>query len=75
MMRTLAIRCLRGSQRFARAAQAQAFPLFMTVGCRHWPTCSDYAIESVRTNGVIRGGVRAAARILRCNPFVVPKTT
>lgn len=75
MMRTLAIACLRGYQHLARAAQAQAFPLFATVGCRHWPTCSDYAIESVRVHGVLRGGVRALSRIVRCNPLMAPKTT
>jgi uncharacterized protein len=37
--------------------------------CRYEPTCSAYAIESVRRFGVVRGFVLAAWRLLRCNPF------
>jgi uncharacterized protein len=37
--------------------------------CRYEPTCSAYAIESVRRFGVLRGAVLAAWRLLRCNPF------
>jgi uncharacterized protein len=37
--------------------------------CRYEPTCSAYAIEAVRSFGVLRGAVLAAWRLLRCNPF------
>lgn len=37
--------------------------------CRFEPTCSAYAIESVRRFGILRGVVLAAWRLLRCNPF------
>ncbi len=37
--------------------------------CRFTPTCSAYTIGAVRRFGVIRGGVMALCRILRCNPF------
>ena len=37
--------------------------------CRFWPSCSDYAIEAVRTHGAARGSALAAWRILRCNPW------
>jgi putative membrane protein insertion efficiency factor len=37
--------------------------------CRYHPTCSAYAVEAVRTHGVLRGSVLAAWRLLRCNPF------
>jgi len=37
--------------------------------CRYHPTCSEYAVEAVRVHGVIRGGVLAAWRVLRCNPW------
>ncbi len=37
--------------------------------CRFVPTCSQYAIEAVERHGVIRGGLLAAARLLRCHPF------
>ncbi|MCD4694495.1 membrane protein insertion efficiency factor YidD [bacterium] len=37
--------------------------------CRFRPTCSDYAIESIEKYGMIKGGIKATWRILRCNPW------
>ncbi len=37
--------------------------------CRYTPTCSRYAIEAISLHGVLRGGLLAFLRILRCNPF------
>ena len=37
--------------------------------CRYQPTCSQYAIEAIEKHGVLKGGLLAAWRILRCNPF------
>jgi uncharacterized protein len=37
--------------------------------CRYEPTCSDYAAQSIRRFGLIRGLVLACWRLLRCNPF------
>jgi putative membrane protein insertion efficiency factor len=37
--------------------------------CRFWPSCSDYAVEALRTHGAVRGTWMAAKRILRCNPW------
>jgi len=37
--------------------------------CRYTPTCSEYAMEAVERYGVLRGGLKAAGRILRCHPF------
>jgi putative membrane protein insertion efficiency factor len=37
--------------------------------CRYSPSCSEYAVEAVREYGVIRGGVLAAWRVMRCNPW------
>ncbi len=37
--------------------------------CRFYPTCSAYAIEAIEKKGIIRGGIMAIWRILRCNPF------
>lgn len=39
------------------------------VRCRFTPTCSVYGYESVRKHGLIRGGAKAAWRVLRCNPW------
>ena len=43
-------------------------PLLPT-SCRHVPTCSQYAIESLRTHGLLKGTWLAAGRILRCHPW------
>jgi len=37
--------------------------------CRFYPTCSEYGIEAITKYGVIKGGIKTAWRILRCNPF------
>lgn len=37
--------------------------------CRFYPTCSEYAILSLKKFGFIKGSFRAILRILRCNPF------
>ena len=37
--------------------------------CRFYPTCSEYAILAIEKYGVVRGGLKALWRILRCNPF------
>jgi putative membrane protein insertion efficiency factor len=37
--------------------------------CKYHPTCSAYAVEAVRTYGVLRGLVLAGWRLLRCNPW------
>ncbi|MDI9461009.1 MAG: membrane protein insertion efficiency factor YidD [Saccharofermentanales bacterium] len=37
--------------------------------CRFSPTCSQYAIEAISRYGVLRGGLKAVIRIVRCNPL------
>lgn len=37
--------------------------------CRFYPTCSQYARDAVLKYGVVKGGLMAVWRILRCNPF------
>ena len=37
--------------------------------CRFYPTCSRYGFEAIRKYGALRGGLMAAWRVLRCNPF------
>lgn len=37
--------------------------------CRFHPTCSDYAAESIRTHGALRGGGLAVRRVCRCHPL------
>ena len=37
--------------------------------CKYDPTCSEYAVQAIRSYGILRGAVLAAWRLLRCNPF------
>ncbi len=43
-------------------------PLF-PPSCRFYPTCSEYAVQAITKYGAFKGGIKAAWRILRCNPF------
>jgi putative membrane protein insertion efficiency factor len=52
-----------------RAYQFFVRPL-LPPACRFVPSCSDYAVEALRTHGAVRGAWLAAWRIFRCNPFV-----
>jgi putative membrane protein insertion efficiency factor len=51
-----------------RAYKWAISPLFPPA-CRYVPTCSEYAMEAIDRHGVLRGGMKAAARVLRCHPF------
>ncbi len=37
--------------------------------CKYHPTCSQYAIDAFRAHGLLKGGILAGWRILRCNPW------
>lgn len=37
--------------------------------CRFEPSCSRYASEAVDEHGILRGGMMAARRLLRCHPL------
>ena len=53
---------------FVRLYQLGVSPL-IGPSCRFQPTCSAYMIEAIRKYGAVRGGLKGAWRILRCNPF------
>ena len=42
---------------------------FLGAHCRFTPTCSQYAIEAIRTHGPIVGAGYALWRIARCQPL------
>lgn len=37
--------------------------------CRFYPSCSQYAYESIKKYGSIKGGYLSVRRILKCHPF------
>jgi uncharacterized protein len=47
----------------------KAIKPYMPKSCRFSPTCSEYALEALDKYGAARGSLKAARRILRCNPF------
>lgn len=53
---------LRGYQKFIS-------PGLPANTCRFYPTCSHYGYQAIYKHGAIKGGLMAAWRVLRCNPF------
>ncbi len=60
-MRHVLVKLIKGYQKLIS-------PMF-PPSCRFYPTCSEYAVQSITKYGVLKGGIKAAWRILRCNPF------
>lgn len=55
-------------QLLLRAYQLTLSPL-LGPRCRFYPSCSQYALEAVRSYGAGRGGMLALRRLLRCHPW------
>jgi uncharacterized protein len=59
--------------RAALAAPIRLYQRFISPAlpkrCKYHPTCSEYAVQSIRAHGVLRGLVLAGWRLLRCNPW------
>lgn len=51
--------------RFYKGAISPMLP----PSCRYTPTCSEYALESLRKHGPLRGSWMAIKRICRCHPW------
>jgi len=63
--RSLPVRCCVA---FLRGYKQYISP-FLPPSCRFTPTCSEYAIDALRSRGFVRGIVMAIFRLLRCHPF------
>jgi putative membrane protein insertion efficiency factor len=37
--------------------------------CKYHPSCSQYAGQALRKHGLVRGSLKTAWRLLRCNPW------
>ncbi len=44
-------------------------PLLPANTCKYHPSCSQYALDALRSHGFLRGSVLAGWRLLRCNPW------
>ena len=42
--------------------------LFPTT-CKYHPSCSQYASDALRRHGLVRGSLKTAWRLARCNPW------
>lgn len=42
---------------------------YMAPSCRFYPTCSEYARQSLEKYGVCKGLVKICGRLCRCHPF------
>ena len=60
-MKAVLVAPIRAYQRFISPALPRR--------CKYHPTCSEYAVQAIRTQGLLRGVVLAAWRLLRCNPW------
>jgi uncharacterized protein len=41
---------------------------YLRPSCRHFPSCSQYALDALLIHGPLRGSVITIGRILRCRP-------
>jgi len=44
---------------------------YLTPSCRYLPTCSDYAIDCLKTYGLIKGIVKSMKRVFSCHPLKI----
>lgn len=56
--------------RIIRLYQA-LFSKYSGIHCRFCPSCSDYAIEALQKESILKAAGKIFWRILRCNPFSV----
>lgn len=43
--------------------------MFPNGYCKFHPTCGEYAYQAIEKYGIIKGGIKAFWRVLRCNPW------
>jgi hypothetical protein len=54
---------------FYKQVLSPALHAFSPGACRFQPTCSEYAAIAVAEHGILRGGLMAIGRLLRCHPL------
>ncbi len=67
--RYVALAAIRLYQRTLSLDHGPLKRLFPYGYCRFHPTCSEYGYQAIEKYGVIKGGIMALWRIIRCNPW------
>ena len=44
---------------------------YLHTNCRYLPICSEYFVDSIKLNGVLRGSFLGLKRVLRCHPIKI----
>ena len=60
-MKSLTVKIIRFYQKF--------LSVFFAGSCKFYPSCSQYAIDSLEKYGFVKGVYFSVKRILRCNIF------
>ncbi|WP_318263351.1 membrane protein insertion efficiency factor YidD [Francisella-like endosymbiont] len=42
---------------------------FIPARCKYYPTCSEYALEALKTHSILKGLYLTTRRLLRCHPL------
>lgn len=63
MIKRFVIKLIKFYQKYIRGLNSK------DIGCKFYPTCSDYTIQAIEKYGTVKGIVKGIWRILRCNPF------
>ncbi len=42
---------------------------YIPNSCRFYPTCSEYAKQSINKYGVVKGIIKSIKRLLKCHPW------
>lgn len=45
---------------------------FISPGCNFYPSCSEYATESLKKHGFKKGLIYSIRRIFKCHPWASP---
>lgn len=69
LIKTLILLAIRGYQKTISPDHGWGRALFPGAGCHFYPSCSEYAYQSLERYGVLFGIVRAAKRLTRCHPW------
>ncbi|MFZ3072688.1 MAG: membrane protein insertion efficiency factor YidD [Thermodesulfobacteriota bacterium] len=60
---------LKKTMLFAICGYKSLISPLLPPACRFYPSCSNYATESIESFGVEKGFFMALKRLLRCHPF------